>query len=128
MSTQTDLQSIDEADLVAIQAQVGIDREYVSSMLVALGVDMTHPLSASFVLGAFDVLACVEVAQHLPAAADFESALRCFHTLRHVQPAAVRQVQIKVLEVACCSGMTIDQDRLATIRRRLDHEAEVSEV
>lgn len=104
-------------DLAAGEAQLAIDRAQLSSMLVALGVDLTHPLCASFIVGAFDVMACVEIADNLPADYSFEDAVQCFETMRQPQPIEVREVQIKVLDAVCGSAATIDQVRIESLRR-----------
>lgn len=99
---------------------VGIDKEYVAKMLVSLGVDLTHPLAPSLILGSFDVMACADMAVKLPQEANFEAVLQCFHTFKHVQPVDVRHVQVLVLDVVrrlCAPTMT--QDRYDAIRRRL---------
>lgn len=107
------------SDLAAGEAQLAIDRAQLSSMLVTLGVDLTHPLCPSFIVGAFDVLACVDIADNLPANYSFEDAVQCFETMRQPQPTEVREVQIQVLDAVCGSSTTIDQVRIDSLRRRL---------
>ena len=114
--TQESQQST-HSDLAAGGAQLAIDRAQLSSMLGTLGVDLTHPLCASFLVGAFDVMACVEIADNLPANYSFEDAVKCFETMRQPQPTEVREVQIKVLDAVCGSSTIIDQARIESLRR-----------
>lgn len=100
---------------------VGIDRDYVSKMLQNMGVDLNHTLGPSMILGSFDVMASADLAIKLPSGANFEAALQCFHTLKHVQPVEVRKVQVRVLNLVhrlCAPNMT--DDRFQAIRGRLE--------
>jgi hypothetical protein len=80
-------------------AELGIDREYIARMLDSLGVDLSHTLAPSMILCAFDVMACAQLALHLPPAADFKPVLQdTFHSFIHEQPERVRAVQVQVLD------------------------------
>lgn len=98
---------------------VGIDREYVSRMLFSMGVDLNHSLAPSIILGSFDVMASADLAVKLPDGANFEAALQCFHTLRHVQPQDVRNVQVRVLDVVRRLCAPMSDERYQAIRDRL---------
>lgn len=98
---------------------VGIDREYVARMLANMGVDLTHTLAPSMILGSFDVMASAELAVNLPEDANFEAVLQCFHTLKHVQPPDVRNVQVRVLDVVRRLCAPMSDARYEAIRGRL---------
>ncbi|MEJ8837682.1 hypothetical protein [Ramlibacter sp. AN1133] len=103
-------------------ADVEIDRRVVSEALMSLGVDLSQPLAPAIVLGATDVLIALELAQELPAAANYTAVLgqlQSFgaHEMGSVmQP--VREAQLRLLDAAlkepACAG--IHPDRLNQLR------------
>lgn len=96
-----------------------IDKAQISTMLQAFGVDMTHPLAASFVLGAFDVMAVSDLASSLPEPMSLANAASAFHTMRHAQPAEVRDVQILVLDRLRTICAPMSDERYQVIRSAL---------
>ncbi len=98
---------------------LSIDRKQMSEMLAAMGVDLSHPLAPSFILGSFDVMAAGDLADRLPSYCNFEGALQGLHTMRYLQPRAVREVQLMLLDALCNSVLHIDDDREQAIRSRL---------
>ncbi len=107
-------------DQIGAAQQLGIDREQISKMLVALGVDLTHPLAPSFMLGAFDVMAAADLAAKMPEVGSFDSVLLNFETLDQVQPEPVALVQLSVLEAVCTHCATISSDRIQAIIDRIE--------
>jgi len=98
---------------------LSINRKQMAEMLAAMGVDLSHPLAPSFILGSFDVMAASDLADRLPSYCNFESALQGLHTMRYLQPRAVREVQLIVFDAMCNSVLSLDSQREQAIRSRL---------
>jgi len=118
------MEALKSAQVGGLQASapdslLGIDREYIARMLSNMGVDLTHTLAPSMILGSFDVMACAELAGTLPEDANFEAVLQCFHTLQHVQPPEVRSVQVRVLDLVRLLCASMSNARYEAIRGRL---------
>ena len=95
-----------------------IDLDYMHALLVSLGVDISHEVAPSFALGAFDVMAVMELGAALPDSADFRATFDLFATLRDPQPQEVRDVQLVVLQAArrC---IHLDNDRIKDLEAKL---------
>jgi hypothetical protein len=93
-----------------------IDKKKISALLQALGVDLTHPLTPSFILATFDLLAVVDLAMVLSEDLSLVQAARVFHTFCTEQPEDVREVQRQVLLSMTGAGIGLGETRLQQVR------------
>lgn len=107
-------------------ADVIVDREAISRMLVELGVDLSHNLAAAIVMGAADVLIALEIAESMPAAGDYQTALGELYSFSSPVaaecPSRVVEAQQLLLDAALqdASCASIDPGRLAVLRARIE--------
>lgn len=79
--------------LVSPLADIHIQKEIVSNLLLSLGVDLSVPLASSLVMGASDVLILAELAQALPDGANYGAVIEMLYSFSEPQPIEVRVMQ-----------------------------------